>query len=118
MNNVSFSSNNDFNNQAIAVFVGEDLMLDENARGLDQDHHGVISKTIQNKLSFAGKFGQHKVLTSTDKNGDLKFLILIGLGEEKKLKSHMFEQLGGKIYQCASAHKIESVNVLTPSATG
>ena len=50
LNNINFISKELSNNQATIVFINEQLKLDSNLLLLDQQHHGLISKTIQNKL--------------------------------------------------------------------
>lgn len=117
MSNITFSSSPDFNNQAIVVLINDQLVLDEQVLLLDQHYHGIISKTLQNKLVFDGRFGQHKILTSTNKNGDFKYIVLMGIGDTKKLENYMFEQLGGLIYQSLNSCKVESANIIMPSHT-
>lgn len=111
MLNINFIKEESLHNQGIVVFISDQLKLDSNLIALDQQHHGLISKTMQNKLKFTGKFGQVKVITSVIKTGEIKYLILVGLGAEEKLKESQIEELGGKILSQSTCAKISSIGL-------
>lgn len=111
MLNINFVNEDSSTNQGLVVFIDEQLKLDSNLIGLDQQHHGLISKTIQNKLQFTGKYGQIKVIPSVIKSGEVRYLIITGLGNEEKLTEAKIEELGGKILQYATDCKISTIGL-------
>jgi len=111
MLNINFTNEELLNTQGIAVFIDEQLKLDSNLITLDQQHHGLISKTIADKLQFTGKYGQIKIVPSVIKSGEIKYLIIAGLGSEEKLTEVKIEELGGKILQQATAAKISIIGL-------
>lgn len=111
MLNINFTNEELSNAQGIIVLVDEQLKFDPNLMNLDQQHHGLISKTIQNKLQFTGKYGQIKIIPSVIKSGEIKYLILAGLGNEEKLTEAKLEELGGKILQYATGNKISHIGL-------
>ncbi|AFB20719.1 leucyl aminopeptidase [Rickettsia canadensis] len=111
MLNVNFTNGELLNTQGLVVFIDEQLKLDSNLITLDQQHHGLISKTIADKLQFTGKYGQIKVIPSVIKSGEIKYLIIAGLGTEEKLTEAKVEELGGKILQYATSAKISTISL-------
>ncbi|MFP3018485.1 MAG: leucyl aminopeptidase [Candidatus Tisiphia sp.] len=111
LNNINFISKELSNNQATVVFINEQLKLDNELLLLDQQHHGLISKTIQNKLVFAGKFGQIKIVNSIGKDGEIRYLIIVGIGDETKLKPSCIEEIGGKILSSSTCCKIRTIGI-------
>lgn len=118
MLDVTFVSNALSNNQSIAILIDEQLRVDNNIMLLDQQYHGIISKTIQDKNLFVGKFGQTKVLTTTNKDGEIKYLIIVGVGDEKKITSSSIEELGGKILSAGKACAASSIGVKLTNKVG
>jgi leucyl aminopeptidase len=111
MLNISFEEKNLYDNEAIAVLVNDQLKIDGDIMTLDQKYHGLISKTIQNTNKFKGIVGQTISLTTTDKEGFLRNIIIVGIGDELKLKAYQLEEVGGKIYSAAKASKSLSVGI-------
>ncbi|WP_341787103.1 leucyl aminopeptidase [Rickettsia endosymbiont of Cantharis rufa] len=111
MLNINFVNEESSTNQGLVVFIDEQLKLDSNLITLDQQHHGLISKTIKNKLQFTGKYGQIKVIPSVIKSGEIKYLIIAGLGNEEKLTEAKIEELGGKILRHATSSKISTIDL-------
>ena len=111
MLNISFEEKNLFENDAIVVLVNDQLKLDKELMIIDQKFHGLISKTIQNKNKFKGKFGQTVLVTSTDRDGNAKDIIIVGTGDESKIKEFQLEEIGGKIYSNAKAMKSKNIGV-------
>lgn len=118
MLNINFLKQNLSDNQVTAIFVDERLKLDSAAMMLDHTYHGIISKTIQNSSSFAGKLDQSKILTVTNKDGALKHLVIIGIGNESKLKASCIEELGGKIYSLANAARAINLGIMLVGKIG
>ncbi|HJD56084.1 MAG TPA: leucyl aminopeptidase [Rickettsia endosymbiont of Pyrocoelia pectoralis] len=111
MLNINFTNEESLKAQAIIVLIDEKLKLDTDLMALDQQHHGLISKTITNKLHFTGKYGQVKIIPSVIKSGEIKYLVLAGLGNEEKLTNAKIEELGGKILQHATIAKIATIGL-------
>lgn len=116
MMNISFEGKNVFDSEAIAVLINEDLSLDKRTMELDQKFHGVISKIIQNERKFKAMLGQVVATSAMDKEGNLKTIIIIGLGDESQIKEYQIEEIGGKIYSYAKAAKANNVAVESKSA--
>lgn len=115
---VLFSAKEYGDHPAIGIFVSDKLKIDSNIMLLDQQYHGLISKTIQNNALFKGKFGQTLNLTTTDKHGNVKFLILVGIGNEDSLIEADIEEIGGKIHAAATMLKLDSVITKVDSGIG
>lgn len=98
-----------FSYNAIAILVDDQLKLDKTSVSIDQKYHGIISKVINDKNKFEGKFGQTIALTLIDKDGNINYLIILGTGDSKKLTSFQIEELGGKIYSTSCALKAPKV---------
>ncbi|WP_419234692.1 leucyl aminopeptidase [Rickettsia endosymbiont of Nabis limbatus] len=111
MLNVNFTDEESLNTHSLIVFIDDKLKLDSDLINLDQQHHGLISKTIANKLQFTGKYGQIKIIPSVVKSGEVKYLILAGLGSEEKLTEVKIEELGGKILQNVTNAKITTIGL-------
>ncbi|MGI4752943.1 MAG: leucyl aminopeptidase [Janthinobacterium lividum] len=111
MLHINFTEEESLNTQALIVFIDDKLKLDSELINLDQQHHGLISKTIANKLQFTGKYGQIKIIPSVVKSGEVKYLVLAGLGSEEKLTEAKIEELGGKILQNVTNAKIATIGL-------
>ena len=118
MLNINFLKQNLSDNQVEVIFIDELLKLDNATMMLDQQHHGLISKTIQDTCGFSGKSGQSKILTTTNKVGALKHLIIIGIGDESNLKASCLEELGGKVLSLADSTKAVSVGIMLACKIG
>jgi len=118
MLNISFEEKNLYDNESIAILVNDQLKIDGDIMTLDQKHHGLISKTIQNTNKFKGTVGQTLSLTTTDKDGALRNIIIVGIGDESKLKAYQLEEVGGKIYSAAKASKSLNVGINALSRIG
>jgi leucyl aminopeptidase len=109
LNNIKFINKELSNNQAIIVLVNEQLQLDSDLLLIDQQYHGLISKTIQNSLIFTGKFGEIKIVNAVNKDGEIKYLIIVGIGQEAKLTTSCLEEIGGKILSSSNNYKISTI---------
>ncbi len=103
---------------AIALLLNEGLKMSSFLMLLDQEYQGIISKTLQDKQIFAGKFGQLKLLTTTNKRGEIRQLLLVGTGEESKLADTCIEELGGRIVAAAHAARVGNIAVNLESKLG
>ncbi|AAU03616.1 leucyl aminopeptidase [Rickettsia typhi] len=111
MLNINFVNEESSTNQGLIVFIDEQLKFDTSLMALDQQHYGLISKTIQNKLQFRGNYGQITIVPSVIKSGEVKYLIIVGLGNAEKLTEAKIEELGGKILQHATCAKISTIGL-------
>lgn len=115
MLNISFDTKDLYKNEAIAVLINDQMQLDQTVMEIDQRFHGIISKTIQNSNKFKGKLGQTFTVTSVDKDGSIKSIIIIGIGNESKIVEYQIEELGGRIFSSAKIVKAESVGLCVSS---
>lgn len=111
MLNISFENKDLENNEVIAILISNKLKIDNDTVILDQQHRGLISKMISNFRLFKGNFGQVKVLSTVNKDGEIRYIIIVGIGDEIKLNNTQIEEIGGKIQLSASALKAVSVGV-------
>lgn len=111
MLSISFKNEGWANNDAIVALVNDQLQLSHDAINFDQQHNGVILKTIEDKMRFKGTFGQSVILTINVKDGGVKQIIIIGIGDEAKLTEYQLEEIGGKIHALASSVKANSVGI-------
>ncbi|WPY00611.1 Leucyl aminopeptidase [Candidatus Trichorickettsia mobilis] len=118
MLNIKFSKHTLSDNQVEVIFIDERLKLDNATMMFDQQHHGLISKTIQDARGFSGKAGQSKILTTTNKAGAVKHLIILGIGDESKLKASCLEELGGKVLSLANSTKAVSIGIMLTGKIG
>ena len=118
MLNISFEEKDLYLNEAIAVLINDQLKIDGEVMDIDQKYHGLISKTIQDTNKFKGEFGQALSLTTTDKDGQLMGIVIVGIGDEAKLKSYQLEEVGGEIYSRAKAAKASSVGIKVNGRVG
>lgn len=110
MLNISFDCKNLYESDAIVVLVNNTLTLDQDVTEIDNNFHGIISKTVQNLNRFEGKFGQVITLSAVSKDDIIKHIILIGIGDESTIKEYQLEEIGGKIYASSNASKAVSVS--------
>jgi leucyl aminopeptidase len=92
------------------VFVMQDENLSEIYKELDEKSGQLISNTIANPDIFKAKYGSRKTLTYTN-NKQTHHILMVGLGEEKKLKSHMIEAIGGGIYMSSSSSQMKTLYI-------
>lgn len=111
INNIRFINKELSNNQAIIVLVNEQLQLDSDLLLIDQQYHGLISKTIQNSLIFTGKFGEIKIVNAVNKDGEIKYLIIVGIGQESKLTASCLEEIGARIFSNSNNYKISIIGL-------
>lgn len=111
MLNISFEEKNVYDNEAIAILVNDQLKIDGDVIDIDKKYHGLISKNIQNANKFKGKLGQIISLATINTDGSLCNIIIVGIGDESKLKAYQLEEVGGRIYSAAKANKALNVGV-------
>lgn len=108
---ISFENKNLNKNEAIAILINNDLKLDNETKSLDKQYNGLISKTISDSKIFKNEYGFSKVLTTADKDGEIRYLILLSTGSSEALPSFKIEEMGGRIHSLATACKARSVGV-------
>ncbi len=111
LNNINFINKKLSNNQATVIFINEQLKLDDELLLFDQQYQGLISKTIGNKLVFSGKLGEIKIINYVGKDEEIKYLILVGIGDETKLKTLCIEKIGGNILSSSTSYKIKTLGI-------
>jgi len=72
----------------ICVLAGNNLL--RSAKDFDKMHNGVIAKYLKKQTAFTGKNGQ--TLTMSIGESDMRRIVLLGLGEKKKLDVVGFEE--------------------------
>lgn len=115
---VSFENKILDNNEAIAIIIGDQLKMDADTVLLDGQFHGLISKTVKDSGVFKSEYGHHKVLTTTDKDGQVRHLILIATGNEKDLSEVRIQEMGGRIHSLATGCRATSVGIRVPARLG
>lgn len=102
----------------IVFFVDKECDVSSEMMLVDQQHHGVISKTLLNKKLFKGKFAESYIITSASKDENLCSIILLGTGESDKLERSQIEELGGKAASIAASLKYEKLEIFTKHKLG
>jgi len=114
---ISFE-NKPINTRAIAIIINDQLKLDPETLHIDQQFHGIISKTINDKKIFNPKYGYSKILTATNKEGEIHHLILLAIGSENDVTEVKIEETGGRIHSLASHCKANLVGIKLGSKIG
>jgi leucyl aminopeptidase len=111
MLNVSFREKKLYKNEAITVLINDQLKIYNDILEIDKQLQHLILKAIRNASRFQGRFGQTLFLSIIEKNEKLQNIIVVGIGNEKKLKSYQLEELGGIIYSRAKEAQANSVKI-------
>ncbi|MGI4775472.1 MAG: leucyl aminopeptidase [Janthinobacterium lividum] len=109
---VDFVDNDSLINESVVILLSNKLRLDNRAADLDRKYNGIIFKAIESS-KFEAKFGDSKIVMYIDKEENLKYLIIVGIGDTKDLKKLCFEKLGGIIVSNMKSSKIEEANIIT-----
>lgn len=117
MLNIHFVKEKLSNDKVVAILVNNKLKIDAASQPIDHQFHGLVSNFIQSKSGFDGKFEQSKILTVAGNQG-VYHVILVGIGDEDKLKLSCLEKIGGKILANAKAIKAANIGVVLPSKIG
>ncbi|MDG1437031.1 MAG: leucyl aminopeptidase [Rickettsiaceae bacterium] len=118
MLNISFEEKNLYDNEAIAILVNDQLKIEGEVLDIDHKYQGIISKAIKNSNKFKGQMVQVLSLTASDKEGGISDIIVVGIGDELKLKSYQLEEIGGRIYSYAKASKAINIGIKIHSNIG
>ncbi len=100
----------------VAVAVGESLKLSAAAMKLDKDAGGLISRALSE-----GKFkGKAKQVIGVIAPASLPYaqILIVGLGDEKKITALSYEAAGGTLVAKANALGITRLDVVLDSAPG
>lgn len=97
---------------AVVGLTDKNKKLPVALKELDKAVKGYISDALKNSASFEGKSKQ--VLTlALPKNDQAKHVVIIGLGDQKKLNTLDFENAGGKILTTLESLKVSSAAILS-----
>lgn len=113
MLNVTFVEKELPTNKAVVIFIDEQLKLDNQILRLNQEYNGLITKTTGDSEIFSGKFGEIKLMNFVSSEGDLRYLFMVGVGNESKIRPFAIEELGGKILTHAVHHRIRDISILS-----
>ena len=80
--------------------IYENNKLPSNTLKYDKELNGIITKSITNS-NFKGNIGEHLIIHSEK-------IILIGLGNQKKLTNLSFEKIGGKIGKLLTKEQVKT----------
>jgi len=97
-------------NDLTVLLFCEDKIEKEYYKDLDDKCGGTISKILEDKKQFDGKFAKSRNVTYVE-NGSLKYVTLIGLGKEENLKAHQLVEIGGKIVSVGRCLNSKSISV-------
>lgn len=101
---------------AVGILVTDALKLSSLAGKLDKETGGLISRALS-EAKFKGKAGQvtHLFAPATVPYGQI---VIVGLGEEKKITPLSYEAAGGALVAKANALGIRKLDVLLDVAAG
>ncbi len=102
-----FSKNPPKSVDALIAICDSSKKLPETLKTLDKELKGYITDSLKNSDAFEGKAKQSLIL-SLPKNALAKNLVLIGIGEHKKLTTLAADNIGGKLYMALDGLKIKS----------
>lgn len=111
MIDISFDSKDYGSHGAIGILVSDQLKIDTETSRIDQNFGGLISNFLESKSAFKGKFGQMKILSAQDNKGEVKHLILVGIGTDSELTHSSLEEIGAKMQTAASSLIVDSMIV-------
>src|SRR5688572_23781708 len=89
--------------------------LDDAGKKLDKAAKGFISQVLKKQDNFEGKSGQTLSL-ALPKGAGPRQVVLLGLGEAKKLDGVAFETLGGKLWPHLKTYSAKKVSLHMPTA--
>ena len=114
---INFTNSHFQESNGYVVLIDEKLSISSAVQDFDKLTHGVIIAALVDKEIFSGKYLQTKTL-SFNTNGKLKYVTLLGLGDQKKLKENQIEAIGSKIVQNASCFKLKTVEIIVQDDIG
>lgn len=105
--NIRFSSSPLKESDAVILLVAEDAKLGKEGQALDERHGGFISAVLKRNKNFTGKHGE--VLTLPLPGKGYEQIMIVGLGNIKKLSPVTAEEAGGKA--CLPLEKMGARNM-------
>src|SRR5262245_28689292 len=103
----------------VAVFVAADKQLLATAQAMDKNSGGAIARALSAGRYTGGKGQTQTILgQSWGQSGDVARLLLLGVGEGRKLDARGAEGLGGVIAAEANAAGHKSVTVVVDPVRG
>ena len=97
------------NSHALVVGVSDTLKLGTPAASLDKKAKGAISRALK-ASSFEGKAGQVESIVGVD-GLVADRIVLLGLGDEKKLTELAYQKAGGHLHAHLDAQKVQSAEI-------
>ncbi len=94
-----------------AILINDKLELDKSDSTLNDQTKNAITKLLKDINLSSKEFGKVKILSSINDNSEINNIILIGIGDDKSLKSSCIEKLGAIIINEATKLYAESVCV-------
>jgi len=113
MFSIHFTEKAEHKSDVEIIFAATDEALSSTYNDLDRKTGNLISKIFDNTRIFSRKIGSMKSLSYLD-DGNLKSVIIIGLGDKGAIDKKKLEVIGGKIYSAMNRVKanIGDVNCL------
>lgn len=93
------------------VFVAEDKKLSKSYEDLDKKSGHLISKTLEQDNLFDTKYSSMKSVTYHE--GQIRKILILGIGAKEELNKNKLEDLGAKIYTVAKCMKAKEISVRT-----
>jgi leucyl aminopeptidase len=112
---VDFVNNKDLNEDLAVFLINNNLHIDDSITEFDNNFNGIIVKSL-NDPHFTGKIGECKMLQVLNASGDLKKILIVGVGDETALSSYSFQSIGGTIYKTSTTAKALSARVFMPKS--
>lgn len=94
---------------ALVLAVGETLSLGTNAAAIDKKTGGAITRALKGS-KFLGKSGQTETILGVDGLAADR-IVLVGLGDEKKLDALAYQKAGGAAYGALDGAQVSSGEV-------
>jgi leucyl aminopeptidase len=107
---IEFKKKPEINSDTLVVGVYSDKRLSPSAEKIDKELNGLINSHIKAHNIFKGKHGQILSIPTSEINGLFR-VILIGLGDSKKLNHTLSENLGGKIYSALKNNGVREATI-------
>lgn len=117
MVDIKFSAEPISDSDLVTIFLSEDLKLSPESARVDHAIGGLISKVLENKDIFDGKFAKTKILSGLVRN-NLQHVLLIGTGEASKLSESQLEELGIYAQKAANSLRLKSLSIIVDSPLG
>ncbi len=95
----------------IFILVTDSMNSYMGPKVLDKEIEDIVNNFLSDKKNFQGKYKQNFVLTTTIK-GEIKYIILIGLGNSNIIKQFEIDDLGKIITNIANRLRADKISLL------